>query len=200
MQSTHQKQSNTRLLIAGALFLTSILASLIIAYISSTADSYWVLKKPLSQGVLVESSDITIEKITLGRGAIGYLSSPQNPVGLVTRRNLSAGEILNAGDLSANREDLNRESLSIGIRVTDIPVETSAGDLVTLYQIYDARNGEVVPEPRRIISGVFIKEISRKSANFGTDLSLTVSIRGDDVPLVLAATSSGRIVVVASRG
>jgi hypothetical protein len=200
MQSTHQKQSNTRLLIAGALFFTSIIASLIIAYLSSTGDSYWVLKRPLSQGVMIGSADIDTVKITLGRGAIGYLSSPQNPVGLVTRRHLSAGEILNTGDLSANREDLDRESLSIGVRVADIPVATTAGDLVTLYQIFDARNGEDVPEPVRIISGVFIKEISRESANFGSDLGLTISLRREDVPLVLAATSSGRIVVVASRG
>jgi hypothetical protein len=200
MHSHTEKKSNTRILIAGALFLTSIFASLLIAYISSTGEKYWVLSRPIAEGVQLTSSDISLMKATFGSGASGYLSAAQNPIGSITRRTLKSGEILNVADLSSNSEDLNSERLSLAVRVADIPEETSIGDIVSLYQLFDARNGETVQTPQLVISGVFIAQISRKSANFGSDLALTISLRRDDVPRVLAATSSGRIVVVATSG
>jgi hypothetical protein len=200
MNSHVEKKSHSRLLVAGALFLTSIIASLLIAYISSTGDKFWVLKHPLPRGVQIASSDISLVKVTLGRGAQGYLSSSINPIGSITVRNLSAGSLLNVADLSKSGEELDTESLSIAVRAADLPATSYVGEIVSLYQVFDARNGEVVPEPLRVMSGVFIKEISQKGANFGGDLALTITVHTDDVPAILAATSSGRLVVVASRG
>lgn len=200
MNSNVDKKSQSRLLVAGALFLMSIIASLLIAYISSTGGKFWVLNHPLPKGVRIASADISLAKATLGRGAQGYLSSSINPVGAITLRNLASGTLLNGSDLSNSSEELGSESLSIAVRAADLPATISVGDIVSIYQVFDARNGEVVPDPRRIIRGVFIKEISQKGANFGGDLALTVAISRDEVPTVLAATSSGRLVVVASRG
>jgi hypothetical protein len=200
MNSQVDKKSQSRLLVAGALFLTSIIASLLIAYISSTGGKYWVLNHPLPKGVRIASADISLAKATLGRGAQGYLSSSFNPIGSITLRKLSSGTLLNTSDLSNSGEELGSESLSIAVRAADLPATITVGEIVSIYQVFDARNGEVVPDPRRIISGVFIKEISQKGANFGGDLALTITIARDDVPTVLAATSSGRLVVVASRG
>ncbi|CAN2214952.1 SAF_CpaB_FlgA_like domain containing protein [Candidatus Nanopelagicaceae bacterium] len=200
MNSLADKKSHSRLLVAGALFFTSIIASLLIAYISSTGGKYWVLNHPLPRGVQISSTDISLAKVTLGRGAEGYLSSSVNPVGSITLRNLSSGSLLNVSDLSNSGEELDSESLSIAVRAADLPATINVGEIVSLYRVFDARNGEVVPEPERVISGVFIKEISQKGANFGGDLALTISIQRDEVPRVLAATSSGRLVVVASRG
>ena len=200
MNSLPDKKSHSRLLVAGALFFTSIIASLLIAYISSTGGEYWVLNRSLPKGVQLTSADVTLEKVTLGMKARGYISSSLNPIGSITVRNLASGALLNTSDLTGNSEELNSESLSIGVRTADIPSTTSVGDLVSLYQVFDARNGESVPEPQRVISNVFVKVISQKGANFGGDTSLTISLHRDDVPAVLAATSSGRIVVVASGG
>lgn len=200
MNSIPVKKPHSRLLIAGALFLTSIIASLVIAYISSMGGKYWILTRPLPRGVQVSSSDISQVKATLGRGVQGYLSASINPIGSITLRNLSSGSLLNASDLSNNGDELDSESLSIAVRAADIPSTTSIGDLVSLYQIYDARNGEEVPPPQRIISSVYIKEISQKGANFGGDVALTVTLHRDDVPTLLAATSAGRLVVVSSHG
>jgi hypothetical protein len=200
MNSIVDKKSHTRLLVAGALFLTSIAASLLIAYISSIGGKYWVLNRPLPKGVQIEATDISLAKATLGRGAQGYLTSSINPIGSITLRNLSMGALLNVSDLSNSGEALDSESLSIAVRAADLPSTVNVGEIVSLYQVFDARNGEVVPLPVRVISGVFIKEISQKGANFGGDLALTITIRRDEVPTLLAATSSGRLVVVASRG
>ncbi|CAN2215730.1 SAF_CpaB_FlgA_like domain containing protein [Candidatus Nanopelagicaceae bacterium] len=198
MNSLPEKKSHSRLLLAGSLFFTSIIASLLIAYISSMGGEYWVLNHPLPRGVQITSADVSLEKATLGRRAQGYLSSSLNPIGSITLRSLSSGSLINVSDLSGNSEELDSESLSIAIRAADLPSTTSVGEIVSLYQLFDARNGEAVSEPQRVITGVFIKEISQNGANFGGDIALTISLHRDDVPKVLAATSSGRLVVVAS--
>ena len=200
MSNLSHKKSQQRLIIAGALFFTSILASFLISYLSQSGAHYWVLTHPLARGTQIESSDVSLVKISLGEGVRGYLSSTANPIGSITRRNINAGELINRSDLSTNSEDLTSESLSISIRASDISPSISSGSLISLYQVHDARNGEVVPEPVRVLTGVFVKEVSRKSANFGSDLSLTITVNRDDVTNVLSATSSGRIVVVSSRG
>jgi hypothetical protein len=200
MSNLSHKKSQQRLIIAGALFFTSILASFLISYLSQSGAHYWVLTHPMARGTQIESSDVSLAKISLGEGVRGYLSSTANPIGSITRRNINAGELINQSDLSTNSEDLTSESLSISIRASDISPSISSGSLISLYQVHDARNGEVVPEPVRVLTGVFVKEVSRKSANFGSDLSLTITVHRDDVRNILSATSSGRIVVVSSRG
>lgn len=200
MSNIQSKKSQQRLVIAGALFFTSILASFLIAYLSQSGSHYWVLKSPLPRGVQIQASDLLLTKASLGLDVRGYMSSEEDVIGSITRRNLNGGEILNTSDLSDDSSELNSESLSISIRATDISTTSAPGDLVTLYQVHDARNGEAVPEPLRILSGVYIREISRKSANFGSDISLTVTINRDEVATLLGATTSGRIVVVSSNG
>ena len=200
MTNLQSKKSQQRLYIAGALFLTSILASFLIAYLSQSGSHYWVLREPLPRGVQIQSSDLLLTKASLGLDARGYISSAENVVGSITRRNLNRGELLNSNDVSDDSSGLTSESLSISIRATDISPTNMPGDLVSLYQVHDARNGEAIPEPLRILTGVYLREISRKSANFGSDISLTVTIDRDDVGRLLSATSSGRIVVVSSNG
>ena len=200
MKSIADKKPYSRLLVAGALFLSSVIASLCIAYISTTGGKYWVLNRSLPRGVQITSADISSTKATLGDSAKGYLASTANPIGSITLRNLASGALLNVSDLSNDGQELDAESISIAVKSSDIPSTTSSGDLVTLYQVFDSRNGEQVLPPHRVISGVFIRELSQKGVSFGGVISLTITVRRDDVPTVLAATSSGRLVVVASRG
>jgi hypothetical protein len=200
MSNLPSKKSQQRLVIAGSLFFTSILASFLISYLSQSGSHYWVLKEPLPRGVQIQSSHLVLIKATLGQGVRGYLNSDENPIGSITRRNLNGGELINAKDLSNDVGALTSESLSISIRAADIGATISPGDLVSLYQVHDARNGEAVPAPIRILTGVFIRDLSRKSANFGSEISLTLSVDREDVATLLAATSSGRIVVVSSNG
>lgn len=200
MAHNNDKKSQTRLIIAGTLFFASIFASFFISYISHQSGSFWVTTHPIAKGVQIETSDVQLVSANLDNGIRGYLADSANPIGSITRRVLTAGELLNISALSESVDELVTESLSLSIRNSDIPASVIAGDLVTLYQVHDARNGEIGVEPIRVLSGVYIKEISQKGSNFGSDLSLTVSLGRDDIPRVLSATASGRIVVVASRG
>ena len=200
MGTNNSKRSNSRLIIAGALFITSIAASFLISFLSHTGSQYWTLTRPLPQGAKIESGDIAVVTATLDKGLRGYISASQSVVGSLIERSMHAGELLRSDAISNKPGRQVIESLSLLIRTADIPSSTSPGDLVTLYQIHDARNGEEIEPPTTILSGVFIRDIERKSANFGSDLSITISLERDDVATVLATTSSGRIVVVPSHG
>ena len=197
MPSTTNKPQ-TRLVIAAALFLFSILASFLITYLGQQGDQYWLSTRAIAQGVQIAPGDVKLAKATLPRGANGYLGSNSNPIGSITRKAISASTLLNSDSLSLNSDELTTESLAIEVRTSDIPISTQSGDIVSLYQVHDSRNGEEVPAPARIISGVFVREIESKSGNFGGTLTVTISIDREEVPIVLAATSSGRIVVVAN--
>jgi hypothetical protein len=195
-----EKKSNTRLIIATSLFFTSVLASFLISYVSHQSRSYWVLTQPIAKGVQISAADIELQKADLAQAMGGYLTTAANPIGSITRRAMTAGELINRFAISEDSDELTSESISLAVRNSDLPARTSPGDLVALYQVQDSRNGEVTPAPLRIQSGVFIREISRKGSNFGSEVSLTISLHRDDVAKVLAATTSGRIVVVSSRG
>ena len=200
MVQNNQKKSQTRLYIAASLFVASIAASFLISYISHQGQSYWVVKSALPKGVQIDSADLQLVQADLAVGIFGYLGSAVNPVGSITLRNLQAGEILNAGAISEDSQELTTESLSISIRASDLPPDISIGEMVALYHVHDARNGEEVIAPERVLSGVFVRAISQGSANFGSDISLTLSLNRESVPILLAATSSGRIVVVSING
>lgn len=200
MPTNQQKKSHTRLIIASTLFCASIAASVLISYLSHSSDSYWVTSHPLAQGVQITSQDLSMRKASLGTAKSGYLSQSSNPIGSVTRRAYAQGELLHISGLSANLEYARNESLSISIRAADIPPSVGIGEMVSLYQVHDVRNGETPIAPQLVISPVFIKEIERKGSNFGSEISVTISLNRSDVTTVLAATNSGRIVVVSTNG
>jgi hypothetical protein len=200
MSRTSEKKSQTRLAIAATLFLASIAASLLISFLSHSSDTYWVAKRALPQGVAIRAEDLTLAKASLSRPIAEYLDRSANPIGAITRRAFKAGELLIPQELSDSSADLQSESLSLSIRSTDMPQSTSPGSLTSLYQVHDIRNGEVAIPPRLILSSVLIREIGSKGGNFGGEISVTVSLNRDDVPALLAATTSGRIVLVSTSG
>ncbi len=200
MATISDKNTQTRLLIASSLFLASVLASFLISYLSHQGNSYWVTNRAIAKGVQISAADVSLARGELSSAMEGYLTSRANPIGSITRRVMTAGELILSSALSENAEELTTESISIAIRSSDLPINTAAGEVVALFQVHDARNGENVPEPIRIISGVFIKDISERGSNFGGDIALTISLHREDISRVLAATASGRIVVVANRG
>lgn len=195
-----EKNSHTRLIVASSLFALSILASFLFTYTSHLGEKYWVLIRPVSIGVQINERDLALVKATLVSPITAYLSARENPAGSISTRNLQSGELIRSTDISSDNRYLTTENISLAVRAVDIPNSVQIGDLVTLYQVQDARNGEAVEPPTEIISGVFIRDISRKSSNFGSDVALTISLNRRDVPQILQASASGRIVVASSHG
>jgi hypothetical protein len=199
--TTHsEKNSQTRLIVATSLFTLSILASFLFSYTSHLGEKYWVLTRPVAIGVQIGDRDLTLVKASLSAPITKYLSARENPAGSISTRNLNAGELLSREDISEDSTFLTTENISLAIRAVDIPSSVQIGDLVSLYQVQDARNGEVVQAPTEIISGVFVRDIARKSANFGSDIALTLSLNRREVPAVLQASATGRLVVASAHG
>ena len=199
--TTHsEKNSQTRLIVATSLFTLSILASFLFSYTSHLGEKYWVLTRPVAIGVQIGDRDLTLVKASLSAPITKYLNARENPAGSISTRNLKAGELLNREDISEDSTFLTTENISLAIRAVDIPSSVQIGDLVSLYQVQDARNGEVVQSPTEVISGVFVRDIARKSANFGSDVALTLSLNRREVPAVLQASASGRLVVASAHG
>ena len=200
MTLTSGKNSHTRLIVASSLFVLSILASFLFTYTSHLGEKYWVLSRPVAVGAEISNRDLHLVKASLASPISEYLSARENPVGSISMRNLHSGELLRSSDISSDRTHLASENISLAVRAVDIPPSVQIGELVTLYQVQDSRNGEVVQPPTEVISGVFVRDISRKSANFGSDIALTISLNRHDVPKILLASASGRIVVASAHG
>jgi hypothetical protein len=194
------KKSQSRMMIAFALFLASIATSFVFAYLSNQGSAYWVVKSPLPKGVEITREDLEISRMKLSRATDDYLESNINPIGVITQRAFASGELLLRSALTTNSDQLSAESLSLSIRSVDIPASVTPGDRVAIYQLHDARDGEEAIEPRLIISSLFLTSIEGKKGNFSGEISITVSLDRNQIPILLAATTSGRLVVVATSG
>ena len=195
-----QERSQKRLLLAFGLFIASIVASLLFSLAANKSQGYWVLSRPIPSGVQVTASDLRIEKALLPGGEIYLSENGDSPIGSITMRSMKAGEFIDRRYLTDNSLFITTENISIAIAASDIPLSASVGDLVTLYQVHDSRNGEVVSPPRRLVDNAFIAALDNRTGGFGGELSITLSINRDQVLSVLEATASGRLVLVGNHG
>jgi hypothetical protein len=136
----------------------------------------------------------------LSRATDGYIQGNLNPIGVITKRSFASGELLLRSAITDSPDQLSAERLSLSLRSVDIPASIVPGDLVTIYQLHDARNGEEANEPQLILSSLFLVSIEGRKGNFSGDVSVTISLDRKDIPTLLAATTSGRLVIVATSG
>ncbi len=200
MNTRNEKKSQSRMFVAVALFIASISTSFVIAFTSSQGSAYWVMRESVPVGVKITSENVSLVKVKLARSTSGYLERTSSPIGALTKRSLTQGEILHRDSLTSSPNQQSSGSVSLAIRSTDIPPGTKAGDLVAIYQLHDVRNGESAVEPRLVISQVFVEEISGRESNFSGEYSITVSLNRKDIPSLLASTTSGRLVIAAVSG
>lgn len=163
-------------------------------------EKFWVVIHPIAAGTQLASSDLGIQSVTLGTSSSQYLSNKVNPIGSITLRNLSMGELLQSSALTDDSQALNHQQLSISIRSVDLPSTVEVGEVVTIFQLHDAKNGENSEPAHHVASGVFISSIDRKGSNFGGEVAITISVDRDVIRDLLDATTSGRLVVVKSHG
>jgi len=195
---THNKGSQKRLMIALTLFFASVLASLFITLAAQKGDDYWVLATHLPAGAVVESSDLTLRSALLTFGANNYLQSRDNPLGMVTSRSLRAGELLSKYDLKEIISSAPSAQLAISMQSSDIPTSISVGDSVSIYQLFDSQNNEPLQSPKKILVNSFVVSIDREGFKFGGEAVVTLAIATDQVEVLLASKSRGRLVMVAS--
>jgi len=195
-----KKTSRARFILALTLCAGALLASFLMSRAAASRENYWVVLHPISAGTAIEARDLGSQSVVLGTSAGSYLSATTNPIGSITRRRLAAGELLEGSALTEDSVFLTHQQISLSVRSVDIPNSIQIGELISLYQVHDRRSGESEIAPDYILGEVFVAALDRKGSNFGGEVALTISVDRSDVPAVLAATTSGRIVAVRSHG
>jgi hypothetical protein len=194
-----EKKSNTRFHIAIVLFLLAILTPILVSVAASESEQYWAIARPIPSGSEISIDDLIKIGARVDSNSHSYLTTKVNAIGSITTRSFLTGELIDVRFLT-NSARSNLEEVSIAIASSDIPMASKVGDSVSIFQLHDAQNGEEAVAPKRILSGAFISDLDRKGSNFGNSITLTISLDQSQVPILLAASSKGRLVIVGKDG
>ena len=195
-----KRNSHSRLILAATLCGATLLATFAMSIAANRGEEYWVVLHPIAAGTQLEASDLGLQSVVLGSSEGNYLSANSNPIGLITRRQLSSGELLGGNSVTDQSSAMVNQQVSLSVRAVDIPADLSVGEVISIYQLHDAQNGEAAVGAEHILGGVFVTALDRKGSNFGGEAALTVSINRELIPELLDATTSGRLVVVRAHG
>ena len=195
-----KRNSHTRLILATTLCGATLLASFAMSVAANQKEKYWVVLRPIAAGTQIEAADLGLESVVLGSSEGNYLSAALNPIGSITRRALSSGELLGGNSITDDSSAMVNRQISISVRSADIPAGLTVGEMVSIYQLHDAKNGQAALAPEFVQGGVFVSALDRKGNNFGGEAALTVSINRESISELLNATTSGRLVIVRAHG
>ena len=195
-----KRNSHTRLILATTLCGATLLASFAMSVAANQKEKYWVVLRPIAAGTQIAAADLGLESVVLGSSEGNYLPAALNPIGSITRRALSSGELLGGNSITDDSSAMVNRQISISVRSVDIPAGLTVGEMITIYQLHDAKNGQAALAPEFVQGGVFVSALDRKGNNFGGEAALTVSINRESISELLNATTSGRLVIVRAHG
>ena len=193
-----KKERSTRFVISIALFIAALVASFLMSIAANQRQKYWVAVNPVAAGSQVRSQDLSLIEVTLGNSRNKYLPGSINPVGAISLRKLSPGELIPVANLAKPGVMELNEEISLSLRSVDIPIKVAPGSLIHIYQVHDEENGAPVLEPFEVIHGAHVSSLDRKGTNFGGEVALTIATSSRYVERLLAASTSGRLVAVLS--
>ena len=195
-----KRNSHTRLILAATICGATLLASFAMSVAANQKEKYWVVLRPIAAGTQIEAADLGLESVVLGSSEGNYLPAALNPIGSITRRALSSGELLGGNSITDDSSAMVNRQISISVRSVDIPAGLTVGEMISIYQLHDAKNGQAALAPEFVQGGVFVSALDRKGNNFGGEAALTVSINRESISELLNATTSGRLVIVRAHG
>ena len=195
-----KRNSHTRLILATTLCGATLLASFAMSVAANQKEKYWVVLRPIAAGTQIEAADLGLESVVLGSSEGNYLPAALNPIGSITRRALSSGELLGGNSITDDSSAMVNRQISISVRSVDIPAGLTVGEMISIYHLHDAKNGQAALAPEFVQGGVFVSALDRKGNNFGGEAALTVSINRESISELLNATTSGRLVIVRAHG
>ena len=199
--NTQKKAAQTRFIVAVSLFAAALISALALTALGNRTDSYWVAKSALAPGVEISRDQSALVKVALGVSASRYISSSTPLEGSYITRAQSAGELISIDDVSDLAPTQRTQQVPIAVRSSDLPIDLSIGEAINIYWVPDSAMGGVqIGVPGVVVKNVYIRSIDRKSANFSTDISLTISLIDSQIINLLDATVSGRLVIVRALG
>jgi hypothetical protein len=194
------KASQTRIVVAVSLFAAALISAMALSALGNQSDTYWIASSNLAPGVQINESNLSQVQVSLGASSSEYLPTDTSPIGTFVLREISQGELISVNALSDTALEMRSEQVPISVRSSDIPNDIEIGEAVNIYWIPEAMGVEKIAEPKLVVSGAYLRSIDRKSANFGTDVALSISVFSQDIFKLLSATVNGRLVLVRSNG
>jgi hypothetical protein len=189
-----------RVIVAGVLFIAALLTSFAFAALADQSSHYWAARNPITPGSLVTSEDITLFDASLIENAGLYFEENAPPIGMISTQFIGAGQFLAKSAFTRESAQFDTEQVPLNILPSDIPAMIEVGEPISLYWVPDAVDSQSLSAPTLLLTGIFLESIDRKGSNFGSGLAITVSVDSSQVAKILAGTSHGRLVVVASHG
>lgn len=190
----------TRVLIAAALLVASVLSSVLISSISNQKQSFWIANRELTPGQQISATDISKVQVNITAIANNYVSATVNPVGSIVINRIQRTSLIATQSISTQNETINSAEVSLTIRAIDLPINVIAGDRISIYLLEDAQPGAFPSEPELVLGDIYLGSIERKSSNFGSEVAITIAIGREEISDVLRATTYGRLVVVKLNG
>ena len=194
------KAAQTRLVVAVSLFAAAVISAMALTALGNQSDTYWSARNSLIPGAQISESDLEEVDVSLGEVSGRYLSTDAMAAGAFVLRAIQKGELIAISSVSDIPNSLKSGQVPISIRSSDLPGDIELGESINIYWVKEAMGIEKPLTPELVISGAFLNSINRKDSNFGSDISLTVSVENSEIFELLRATASGRLVIVRSNG
>ena len=194
------KAAQTRLVVAISLFAAAVISAMALTALGNQSDTYWVARESLIPGAEISENDLAEIEVSLGEANGRYLSKSAIVAGAYVLRSIQKGELISITSVSDTPSVLKSGQVPISIRASDFPEDIELGEAIDIYWVPEAIGIEKPHLPELAISGALLNSINRKAGNFGSDISLTVSVQNSEIFELLKATASGRLVIVRSNG
>jgi hypothetical protein len=194
------KAAQTRLVVAISLFAAAIISAMALTALGNRSDTYWVARESLIPGMQISENDLAEIEVSLGEANGRYFSKVALVSGAYVLRSIQKGELISISSVSDTPSILKSGQVPISIRASDLPEDIELGEEINIYWVPETLGNEKPQAPELAISGAFLNSINRKAGNFGSEISLTVSVRNSEIFDLLKATASGRLVIVRSNG
>jgi hypothetical protein len=194
------KAGQTRFVVAISLFAAAVISAMALTALGNRSETYWVARVSLMPGSQISESDLTEVNVSLGQASERYLSKGVLIEGAYAVRTIHKGELISINSVSDSPRAMESGQVPLSVRSSDLPDDIELGEEIDIYWVPEVMGMEKAPTPELVISGVFLHSLNRKASNFGSDISMTVSIEKNQIVNLLKATASGRLVVVRSNG
>ena len=194
------KNSRSRLVLAIALIVASLISAFIFSSLANQKTTMIVSTTFLLPGHQITDSDLASVQVALGDVAGNYVSQESEIVGTFTKIRIEANELIARTSVSAQLDSLSLSSVPLSIRSADAPEGISPGSIIDIYWVQAETSGEIQLIPELVIAGAHVLAITKSGSNFGSEVGLTVAVHSDEVLSLLGATSQGRVVLVSSHG
>jgi len=196
----HRKNSRSRLVLAIALIVASLLSAFIFSALANQRSTMIISTTFLLPGHQITESDLARVQVTLGDVGNNYISQESEIVGTFSKVRIEAHELIARTSISSHIDLVSLSSVPLSIRSADAPEGIIPGSIIDIYWVQSETSAEIQLVPELVIAGAHVLAISKSGSNFGSEVGLTVAVQSDEVLSLLGATSQGRVVLVSSHG